>query len=149
MSRMTEQEYQAYMNRYTTKRKVMEVFFTATREVTPKPKPTSSPTMSNLEARMLEIIEAQAIPKPVQQHMPFKHLGRNHRLDFAWVKAKIALEVNGWVHGTKSKMNADSEKLFLLQREGWFVIIVTKDDIDNGKALARVLTILEDKSEAS
>ncbi len=99
--------------------------------------------MSKLERDMQTILENADLPAFVQQHDPFKHLGRKHRLDFAWIDQKIALEVNGGAHAVKRQMTADTEKLYLLQREGWFVIVATKTDIENGTALARVQDALE------
>ena len=99
--------------------------------------------MSKLEADMQVILEEAGLPAFEQQHEPFKHLGRKHRLDFAWLEQKVVLEVNGGAHAVKRQMTADTEKLFLLQREGWFVIVATKEHVYNGVAVARVRDALE------
>jgi very-short-patch-repair endonuclease len=99
--------------------------------------------MSNLERTMQDILENADLPAFEQQHEPFKHLGRKHKLDFAWIEQKIALEVNGGAHAIKANLAHDAEKLFLLQREGWFVIFASKQCVENGAALARLKDVLE------
>ena len=141
MSRMTEQEAAAYLHRFQMKRKGQEQPSKPARELIPSTPPTGG--MSKLEADMQRILENADLPKFEQQHEPFKHLGRKHKLDFAWIPQKVVLEVNGGVHSVKRQMTADTEKLFLLQREGWFVIVATKQDVENGTAVARVRDALE------
>lgn len=107
------------------------------------PQAPAQPTIaSKLEAQMLEIIESNQLPTPEIQHEPFTHLGRKHRIDFAWPEHRIALEVQGGAHGVQHQQTADTEKLFLLQYEGWFVITATPADLGNGKALARIQAVL-------
>jgi very-short-patch-repair endonuclease len=99
--------------------------------------------MSNLERAMHNILENADVPPFEQQYEPFKHLKRNHKIDFAFVPQKIALEVNGGVHAIKSKMSKDFEKAYLLQREGWFYLPVSAEDVKDGTALTRLRDVLE------
>ena len=68
---------------------------------------------------------------------------RRWRLDYAWPKHKLALEIEGgiWVRGRHNRpigFKKDLEKYNTLTLMGWHLLRVTPDDIRNGTA-ARLL----------
>lgn len=68
---------------------------------------------------------------------------RRWRFDFAWVDRKLAVEVEGgaWVggrHGRGKGFTADLEKYVAAQLDGWAVIRIGPQQIEDGTALALI-----------
>jgi len=49
--------------------------------------------------------------------------------DFACIKAKTIVEVDGATHGTKQERDDDDKRTHYLESQGWKVIRVSNDDI--------------------
>lgn len=67
-------------------------------------------------------------------------LPRQFRFDFAWPSRKVALEIDGgiWVRGRHARgrgITDDCEKACLAAIEGWRVLRVTPQHVEQGKAL--------------
>jgi len=64
-------------------------------------------------------------PLPVEEHNFDAKIGRKHRFDFAWLKKKVAVEVNGNAWGVKGGgrhgQDKDLEKMNLAVSMGWKV----------------------------
>lgn len=72
------------------------------------------------------------IPEPVKEHQFWA--GRRFRFDFAWVKEKIAVEIEGgiWTQGRHSRgagMAKDMEKYNMATKMGWAVFRFTPRDL--------------------
>ena len=78
-----------------------------------------------------------SIPEPVVE---YKFLtDRRFRFDFAWLKYRIAVEINGGVfiggrHTRGYGYQRDMEKLNLAQAAGWKVFQFTPQQFKNGEA---------------
>jgi very-short-patch-repair endonuclease len=78
-------------------------------------------------------------PAWVEEHR--FHPTRKWRFDFAWPANRLACEVEGgtWIHGRHTRgagFTADCEKYNEAAADGWTVIRVTAEQIDNGQAVA-------------
>lgn len=88
---------------------------------------------------------------------------RKWRLDFAWVAAKIALEVEGGLfgcgkkcptcgrrsvagHSSVQRIKTDMEKYNAASTMGWRVLRCTPDELNNGKAFTLVANALRQKA---
>lgn len=85
------------------------------------------------------------LPIPVAEHR--FHATRKWRFDWAFLEAKVAVESEGgvWTNGRHTRGSGflrDVEKYNTATIEGWRVLRVTPDQIDNGTALALVDRIL-------
>ena len=77
-------------------------------------------------------LQLLGIKKPVAEHK--FHPVRKWRLDYAWPKEKVALEIHGATyqggrHVTGKGFAADREKMNEAQLHGWIVIEATTDNI--------------------
>lgn len=79
-------------------------------------------------------------PQPTREHEFCE--GRKFRFDFAWIDQKVAVEIDGALHGVWTKrgwhagrhqtakgFQGDAEKRNLAQQLGWVVLVYTGDDI--------------------
>ena len=92
--------------------------------------------MSHLEAQFLALWErfAPDAPAPVTQHRFAPP--RRFRFDFAWLEAKVAVEIDGgvWVAGRHTRgsgVQADYVKLNLATAGGWRVLRFTSNMLDD------------------
>jgi len=74
------------------------------------------------------------LPKPEQEFLFAKSLGRKWRFDFAWPEHKIALEVEGGIftrgaHGSITGITRDIEKYNAAACLGWRVLRVVPDNL--------------------
>lgn len=79
--------------------------------------------------------------------------GRAWRFDFAWPQYRLAVECEGgtWSGGRHTRgdgFEKDTEKYSEAAIQGWLVIRVTGDQIDDGRALALVERALAQRMEA-
>jgi hypothetical protein len=87
--------------------------------------PGYDPGESELEARIVRIIDAQGLPRPAQQHRV--RYGKNrYRIDFAWPDRKLYLEGNGfgW-HNLSTDLEGDAHRQNDLVLDGWLPIEIT------------------------
>jgi very-short-patch-repair endonuclease len=55
----------------------------------------------------------------------------NYKLDFAWPKKKVGLEVNGSSHRTALGQQRDAKKTAKLQELGWTVLSIWNHEVEN------------------
>jgi very-short-patch-repair endonuclease len=67
------------------------------------------------------------LPKPTREYR--FHDTRKWRLDFAWPDYKLAVEIDGGVHGIREKRGRDAEKSRALNDAEWRVQRYTSEDI--------------------
>jgi very-short-patch-repair endonuclease len=84
-------------------------------------------------------------PAWVEEHR--FHPTRKWRFDFAWPANRLACEVEGGVytngrHTRGAGFTADCEKYNEAAADGWTVIRVTAEQIDNGQATAWLQRVL-------
>lgn len=102
-------------------------------------------TDSELSAALRLQLRALEFPEWVEEHR--FHPSRKWRMDFAWPAQRVACEVEGgtWIHGRHNRPTgfaADCEKYNEAAADGWTVIRVTAEHINDGRAtnwLQRVL----------
>lgn len=87
------------------------------------------------------LIEQAGIEKPVQEYL--FHKTRKWRFDFCFVKAKLALEIEGgiWSNGRHNRGSGfirDMEKYNQATLYGYRLLRVTPAQMDNGEAFALV-----------
>ena len=115
------------------------------------PKP-STRKASAIEERMWNHLMICCLHKfelPVRQFRPFPD--RKWKLDFAWPRFKLALEVDGAVHRIKATFKSSFERGFWLLRAGWIVLHVGGDQVRSGEAvqwLEQLLRQAADRQEA-
>lgn len=93
---------------------------------------------SPVEDLMLEKILKEKLPEPVREHK--FHPVRRWRMDFAWIKEKIALEIEGgtWAGGRHLHplgFEKDCEKYNEAALLGWKVLRATTTMVKDGRAL--------------
>ncbi len=86
----------------------------------------SGKTESWLERTVLKILLDADIPRPVEQLL-IVAAGHEYRVDFAWPDRRLALEVDGYWHGTYSSRHRDRERDLHLRQENWNVLHVTEE----------------------
>lgn len=101
---------------------------------------------SDLEAQLQMQLIACGLGDHITREFRF-HPVRKWRFDFAIVKYKIAIEVEGgvWVRGRHTRPAGfinDVEKYNEAVILGWRVIRVTKEHIESGKAIDWVMRLL-------
>jgi very-short-patch-repair endonuclease len=82
------------------------------------------------------------------------HPERRWRFDFAWPKAKVAVEVDGGIykqgrHNRGAGMEADNEKLNQAASRGWVVLRFGPKAIKSGEAVGVIETALAYWSQPS
>ena len=88
---------------------------------------------STLEKKLKEQIEACGLPQPRREFKAIR--GRQFRLDFAWPRRRIGLEVQGMVHRIKGRFSADMEKRALHLLAGWRVLEVGGKEVRSKQAI--------------
>jgi hypothetical protein len=91
-------------------------------------------------------IALAGLPIPEHQHR-FAH-PRRYRFDCAWVRERVAVEVQGGIwnrgrHARGSGIAAECQKLSLAAAMGWRVLPVTREMIESGEAVALIRQALE------
>lgn len=92
------------------------------------------------------LLVAAGLPEPVREYRFAPP--RRWRLDYCWVEAKIALEIEGavWVHGRHTRGSGfvkDIEKYNELTIRGFRLLRATPQQVDDGTALAWLLRMFE------
>lgn len=124
--------------------------------------------MSELEDQLAQLIRANHLPEP-ERHFRFAaaHVGpgrglrqrlqaarlRDWEADFVWHDYGLLLEVEGgiWVGGRHTRgggYESDVEKYNAATRLGWRVLRVTGKMIRDGRALALLREVLDDRPPA-
>jgi G:T-mismatch repair DNA endonuclease (very short patch repair protein) len=89
---------------------------------------------SLLEHRVGRLLREAGLPEPVPQFAIFD--GRHHfvaRVDFAFVKRKIAIEADGYLwHSSPQAFARDRRRANRLESLGWKVLRVTAADVEEG-----------------
>lgn len=88
------------------------------------------PTESWLERELLRVLDGAGVPRPAIQRV-VRAKGRfAARVDFLYEAEKIVIEVMGhrW-HAPRERLQADAERVAMLQLEGHLVIPVTYDQL--------------------
>ena len=93
---------------------------------------------SKLEEELARQIKQAKLVKPKREYK--FHPTRRWRLDFAWPKHKLAVEVEGglWLRGRHNRpagMIADMEKYTELSLAGWTLVRVADLHINDGTAI--------------
>jgi hypothetical protein len=93
--------------------------------------PHSASGESRPETLMRRLIERAGLPAPVPQHVVW--LGKRRRIDLAYPKERIAIEVQSdqW-HGGRFPVREDTVRFRRLVRQGWTVLPVTPTEIEDG-----------------
>lgn len=101
------------------------------------------PHLSHGEEALAWQVRAAGLAAPVREHR--FDPSRRWRFDFAWVDARVALEVEGgqWIggHGGR-RFEEDAEKYNAAGIAGWLVLRVTTRMVDDGRALEFVADAL-------
>ncbi len=73
--------------------------------------------------------------------------GETFRIDLGYVAAKVAVEYDGEWHADEHQSDRDERRRALLERDGWIVIVVRKDELwhDPGGVVARVVAALRSR----
>lgn len=90
------------------------------------------------EDTLLVVLRAAGVPAPLREYSFAKP--RRFRFDFAWLKQKVAVEVDGggWVggrHGRGRGMETDARKYSLAAALGWRILRVTPSMIESREAV--------------
>jgi len=105
--------------------------------------PGYDPGESELEARIVRIIEAHDLPRPAHQHR--LRYGKNrYRLDFAWPDRKLYLEGNGFgSHMLATDLDGDARRQNQLVLDGWVPIEITwrMTDIEIADTIRRFIDL--------
>ena len=96
-------------------------------------------TESHLADTLRSHLRTAKFPAWVEEHR--FHPTRKWRFDFAWPQKRLACEVEGGVytngrHTRGAGFTADCEKYNEAAADGWIVIRVTAEQIDNGQTVA-------------
>jgi hypothetical protein len=96
------------------------------------------------ETLMERLLRKAGIEMPVRQY-EVRINGRLIRLDFAWVRKRVALEPRGfWCHSGREKFQSDIDRANDLALTRWLIIYVTWEDLVRrpGKVLAQLADAL-------
>lgn len=89
----------------------------------------TSMTESGLEIQFLEICQDFGITPPVRQ-LPIRVMGRNFRLDFAWLSQRVFVEIDGAAfHSSPKQIADDGSRQNLLVQAGWTPLRFTYNDM--------------------
>lgn len=111
-----------------------------------------SPKKSPVETTFLRQIRKAKLPTPEREHVfdePKEgQKQRKWRFDFAWIKHKVAAEVEGGVwsrgrHVTPAGFEKDCEKYGHAMAQGWKVLRVTSRMVKNGLGIRLLKQILQ------
>ena len=104
--------------------------------------------MTDLETFLLLLIRTAGLPIPEPQ---YRIPPRKYRYDFAWPEAKLLVEVQGgiWMdksgHNTGYGLHRDYEKVNYASLNGWKILQVDKQMIEDGTAIRLIEEALERK----
>lgn len=92
--------------------------------------PGYDPGGSELEVRVVRVLQAGGLPLPIAQHL-VRIRGRRYVLDFAYLEAKVAIEVDGFDHHrTRTAFDGDRSRQNLLVLDGWMPLRFTSRTTD-------------------
>jgi very-short-patch-repair endonuclease len=87
--------------------------------------PGLAPGESDLETLMLDVLRAHGVPMP-QRQIPVSVLGERYRLDLAYIREKVVLEVDGYgTHALRPAFEGDRLRQNRLALQGWLVLRFT------------------------
>lgn len=101
---------------------------------------------SELEAELALQIRSLGLPEPIREYQAIK--GRRYRFDFAFVEARLLVEVNGGTytkgaHSTGTGIARDYEKANLAVLQGWRVLMFDGKSVKSGEAVEIIRKALE------
>lgn len=105
---------------------------------------------SVLETRLLRESRKAGLPRPEQQFRVAVG-GRTYRLDFAYPRHRVAIEMDGFRHHSgRRAWEHDRERLNALTALGWRVLRFTSTDLDGRMpaAIARIRALLAERTNA-
>lgn len=70
------------------------------------------------------------------------------RVDFAWVRERVIVEVEGGVHAIKAQHERDVRKRRWLARTGWLVLPVLTSEVRDGSAVAEIEELFKGRANA-
>jgi hypothetical protein len=92
--------------------------------------PEHHPGESPGEVRVLQLLVAAGLPRPIQQH-ELRVNDRTIRIDLAYPAVRIAIEFDGWTyHATRSAFDNDRARANELELLGWTVLRFTTKSSD-------------------
>jgi len=97
------------------------------------PKRFSGKPVSQLEETLALHIRAEKLPPPEREYVFAPD--RKWRMDFAWPRLMLAVEVDGEVHRISERFHADIEKHARALLLGWTVLRVGGREVRNGLAI--------------
>ena len=94
--------------------------------------------MSALEELFALQCEQAGLPTPVREYSAIP--GRRYRWDFAWVDARVLVEINGGTyarmgHSTGAGISRDYAKSNCAQLRGWRTLIFDRRMVESGEAV--------------
>lgn len=113
------------------------------RQVLAQRLPGYDPGESPLEARIAQIIDANSLPRPTQQHR-IRYGAKRYRLDFAWPDRRLYLEGNGFgSHAIAADLDNDAKRQNELVSHGWIPIEITwrMSDAEIAATIRRFLSL--------
>jgi hypothetical protein len=94
-----------------------------------------APTESELERRVLRILDGAGFPSPECQHTVEMPSGLKARIDFAYPAQKVGIEADGYRwHSSRTDWSRDKTRLNGLVALGWRILHITWTDIEAGGA---------------
>ena len=84
-----------------------------------------------LEAKMAHLLDDAGLPRATFQHIVRDDMGRFiAKVDFAYVHAQLAIEVDGWsTHGSRRAFQSDRDRQNDVVIDGWTVLRYTWHDV--------------------
>ena len=113
-------------------------------------KAASIPNESALEQLFLLHLRADNLLEGLEQEYQFEPT-RKWRMDFAWPKKKVAVEIEGgvWTQGRHTRPQGfinDTEKYNHATMNAWAVLRFTEQCVKNGNAVASVKALLRNRA---
>jgi len=108
-----------------------------------------APTESELERRVLRILNKARLPAPECQHTVETSSGFKARIDFAYPPQKIGIEADGYRwHSSRADWSRDQTRLNELVAQGWRILRITWADIEGGgsRLIANLRSLLGQRS---
>lgn len=91
----------------------------------------AGPVESQAEARVLRWLMVRGFPDPARQFVVTESGAFVARVDFAWQRARVILEVDGWRwHRSPERFVADRARWTRLRAAGWDVIVTTLAEVE-------------------
>ena len=117
---------------------------TVMRELLAERGPAYHPGGSDPEVRMIRVLAAAGLPRPVQQHR-VRVEGRTYRLDGAYPAYKVGIEYEGFdYHISRTAFDDRYERDRNLKRAEWHVVYVTSRTAD-GRIVSDTREALESR----